>query len=203
MTTIDFRPAWYRAEHRHKRETMIRLTILGVLAVELVLGSLGTFTQKAVARQAVATMRESLRDQDETLQHLGDQRIKLDELRKRKGLLSDIAGGVAVHNILAELSAMLPEAAVVTELRLVQARRIGGTIPVVGAKAHDSVAKDEQGRLEINGWASSNINVGTFMANLSASVLFQDIRLLYSNPAVMNGRTGREFKLTCLFPQYE
>lgn len=203
MSAIDFRPTWYRAQFQRKRETVIRLTILGVLAIELILGSLGTFTQKAVAHQKVATMRTALQDQNETLQHLGKLQVELTELREKQQLLLDITGGAAVHTILAELTAMLPEAAVLSELRLVQHRRVADQIPNLDAKTGGLTTEAEQGRLEITGWASSNINVGTFMANLSESVLFQNIRLLYSRPASMKGRAGREFKLTCRFPQCE
>lgn len=201
MTPIDFRPSWYRAKFRRKRETMIRLTILGVLAAELTLGSVGTFTQKAVARQEVAKMQAALSDQEEALHHLGRRQVELDELHQKNRLLSDVSGGVAVHEILAELSGLLPNAAVVTELRLVQTRRIEDVVPAVHGASRGPIAEKEQGALEITGWASTNINVGMFMANLSASVLFHNTQLQYSNPATMNGRAGREFKLTCLFPQ--
>ncbi len=57
--------------------------------------------------------------------------------------------------------------------------------------------------LEITGWASSDVNVGAFMSNVAESALFRDVTLTYSRPVVVKGRAAREFKLTCVFPQFE
>lgn len=204
MNAIDLRPDWYRAQRLQKRHTVIRVSIFVFLAAELVLGSLGTFTQKAAARQHVATLQDARIAQIETLRTLEGLQVELDGLRKKERLLSDVAGGAPVHAMLAELSGMLPETVVLTALKLSQMRRIGDDqLPVDGGReSTGAVQGAENGRLELTGWASSNAAVGTFMTNVAASLLFQEVRLLYSRPSELKGRVGREFALTCTFPQY-
>ncbi len=205
MKEIDLRPDWYRTSRRRKRNVMIRVTLLGILAVELILGSVGILVQKAAARQEMVELRSGFERQTEVLQDLDGLLLQLDGLRKRRELLSDVAGGAPVHCLLAELSRLMPESTVLTEVRLAQQRRIGdANVVEKDGSEHSELSEGEgAGRLEIKGWASSDVNVGVFMSNVAESALFRDVTLTYSQPVVVKGHAAREFKLTCVFPQFE
>ncbi len=178
----------------------IRAALLGILAGELILGSAGTFAQRASARQEISELQDSLQDQVELLRDLDELKVHLDSLRKKSDILSDVAGGVPVHGVLAELSRVTPDSMVLTHLHLTQRRHIRDLA------ASDSPGRpedDEGGILEITGRADSDIVVGVLMTSLADSVLFEDVKLTYSQPTEVEGRGVREFKITCSFPQFE
>lgn len=212
MREIDFRPEKYRMSRKRKRDRVIRATLLGILAVELILGSVGTRIRTAAAREDVVKLRGEFESQAEVLRGLDDLLTDMGELRSRRQLLSDVAGGAPVHSMLAELSHMMPDATVLTEVYLTQERRIGDASAVTDGglepaatppSPHSKGGHKRVGRLEITGWAASDINVGSFMTNMAGSALFRNVRLNYSKPVVVKGRAVREFKLTCGFPQFE
>jgi len=203
MKELDFRPDWYRALRRRRRTTVIRVVLLGILAAELVVGSLGVYTKKAIARQDIDGLRKDFERQVAVFKDLDEKLSLLEQLRRKHRLLSDVGGGAPTHRMLAELARAMPEDVVLTRIRLVQQRSIDGveTGAATGPEAGQGGA--EAGRVELNGWAATDVSVGTLMTNMAKSELFRDVVLSYSQPAVINRRVAREFKLTCVFPQFE
>lgn len=205
MKEIDFRPNWYCVIRRRKRNAVIRVSLLGVLAVELILGSVGIVNQKAAARQEIEGLRDDFERQMEVFKDLDKKLALLDGLHRKRELLSDVSGGAPVHGMLAELSQLMPDDVVLTEVRVNQQRRIRAARGVVEDEAEMPVPSENDGvgRFEITGWASSDVSVGALMTNMANSKLYQDVTLSYSQPVVVKRRVAREFKLTCVFPQFE
>lgn len=203
MKEIDLTPEWYRANRKRKHAVVIRIVLLSVLVIELILGTAGVFVQKAAARQEMVELRNDFTRQTEVLQGFDKFLLQLDRLREKRALLSDVAGGAPMHRILAELSRLMPESTVLTAVRLTQQRRIGDADVIETDRSGDCELSECAGRIDITGWASSDVDVGVFMSNVAGSALFRDVNLTYSQPVVVNGRMARDFKLTCAFPQFE
>ncbi len=144
MKEIDFRPDAYRMTRRWKRNLVIRVTLLGVLAVELILGSAATFTQNASARQEIVELLGGFERQTEALQNLDGLLLQMNGLRKKRELLSDVAGGAPVHCVLAELSQLMPESTVLNEVHFAQQRRIGdANVVKEGGSEHSEPSESE------------------------------------------------------------
>jgi len=205
MKEVDFRPDSYRVGRSRRRNMVIRVTLLSILAAELVLGSLGSFTQKAAARQEMIEVMDGLESQADVFQEIDGLLSELNGLRQKRELLMDVAGGAPMHRVLAALSHLMPETVVLNGVKVVQKRRIGDTSTVAaeGSKRPASAEKDGVGRLEIAGWAASDVDVGAFMSNMAESALLRNVKLSYSKPVIVKGRAARGFELICEFPQFE
>lgn len=205
MKEIDFRPDWYCVIRKRKRDAVIRASLLGVLAIELGVGFLAVSTRNAEAQQQLSDLRSALENQATAFESFGELVIDLSELRTKRALLSDVAGGAPVHAILAELSGLMPESLAITAMSYKQHRRIGGRVAVEGstpAKSGTMQMENDNG-LEIKGLAASDGDIGAFMSRMAASSLFTNIALTYSQPIIRGGFPARDFELTCVVPQFE
>jgi len=205
MKEIDFRPDWYCVIRGRKRAALIRIALLGVLGVELILGSVGIVTQKAAARQEIDGLRGDFERQMDVFKDFDAKLALLDRLRRKRELLLDVSGGAPVYRMLAELSHLMPDDVVLTEVRVAQHRAINAARGIAEDKGGTTEPSEHDGvgRFEITGWASSDVSVGTLLTNVANSRLFQEVALNYSQPLAAKRRVAREFKLTCVFPQFE
>ena len=205
MKEIDFVPDWYRASRRRRRDLMVRVTCLGILAVAMIAASAGRYAQTASARKDLTHLQASFKGQADVIHGRSVLELRLEQLRDKQQLLANVAGGAALHGLLAALSHLMPDAVVLTELRVAQGRRIADARPPEGEASEHAAppAGDRDGTLEIKGRAASDVNVGSLMTNMARSRLFRDVRLRYAKPVVVNGRQARDFKLTCRLPQFE
>jgi len=205
MKEIDFIPDWYCASCRRKRDLMVRGTLLGIFALALLIVSAGRYAQAAVARENVARLQTSFDSQAQMIQTLTELELRLDELRAKRQLLADVAGGAPVHGMVAELSHLMPQAMALTQLHIARERRVPDSGPRESKASEDAKVahEDGDGELMVMGWAASDVNVGSLMTNIARSPVFGDPELRYSKPMVVNGRAAREFRLTSPLPQFE
>lgn len=205
MKEIDFRPDWYCVARKKKRDAIIRVSFLGVLAVELGIGFLAVSSRNAQAQQQLSSLRSALENQATAFESFGELVVDLSELRTKRALLSDVAGGAPVHAMLAELSGLMPDSLAITSVSYKQHRSIAGRVAV----ERDSSAKsgpmqlEKDNGLEIKGLAASDGDIGALMSRMATSALFTNIALTYSQPVISGGVPARDFELTCDVPQFE
>ena len=120
MKEIDFIPDWYRANRRRRRDLAVRATCLAVLAVAMIAASAGRYAQTAAAREDLAQLQASFESQEDVIHGLSVLELRLAELGANQQLVSDVAGGVPMHGVLAELSHLMPDAVTLTALRVAQ-----------------------------------------------------------------------------------
>ena len=205
MKEIDFVPDWYRTSRRRKRKLMVRAACLGVFAIGMILASAGRHAQTATAAETLAELQNSVESQAEVLETINELEYRLGQLRERRNLLSDVAGGAPLHGVLAELSLLMPEAMVLAQFRVVRGPRIAEAGPpeTDDPEADKPAEEDVRGKFELTGWAASDGSVGSLMTNMARSSLFDEVRLRYSKPVVVNGHEAREFQLISRLPQFE
>ena len=205
MRGVDFRPNWYCVSRNRKRNTAIRVLLLSILAAEVILGSMGTFAQRAAARQQVAELHGELQGQADVFGEIDELSSEVEGLRQEQELLSDVSGGVPAHRVLSEVSRLMPGTVVLTDLHLTKRRSIrkSGSTVGVGLESTEGIDADGPSGLEIMGWAASDVAVGTFMSNLAESAVFYDVSLSHSSPVIVRDRAARGFKLTCKLVEFE
>lgn len=210
MTEIDFLPGWYIAARTRREDFAFRGVYLGaVLAAMAVLGGI-RFVQTVSAEKAVVNLRSQL---DPTTLTAGSEahsslmslRTRWSETDRRRKLLEEAQGGAPVHAILAELSGLMPEAAVMSSVQLIEATRFQPPKPLApeSKTAEAGVNPSGAGRLEIQGWAPSDGQVGHLLSRMGESRAFAEVKLGYSKPVIVEGREAREFKLACRLPAFE
>ena len=200
---LDFTPAWHRKTVQ-RRLARKRRTVW----IVLLLASIGTWTlwKQTQLRSAQARM-EALQVNFHQQSAMVTQAVSLQEAiqreQAREKLLRTAAGGIEIHQILAELSRLLPESTYLDALRIERDDRIAPpppeTLPGVAG------AKTDKDRLNVtlNGGAVRSADVGRFVNELNRSPIFQDIKLNYSRPSETAGRQVREFEIQCRLPVFE
>lgn len=206
MKQIDLLPNWYRASRRRKRDLTVRGTLLGVVVVGLSLVWAQRHTATAAAREDLTALEASFAGQAEVIRSLGELESRLEELSRKQQLLCEVAGGVPVHALVGVMSELMPPAVGLTEIRIAQPGRLAAAPGAAEAPVREGAGSRDgggEGELDIQGWAASDVNVGSLMTRMTDSPVFADIRLRYSKPVIVGDRMTREFRLTARIPAFE
>ncbi|MCP4591184.1 MAG: PilN domain-containing protein [bacterium] len=205
MQEVDFIPEWYQAKRRGRRDLVLRGILLGSLVLVLAFTSVAGYARAAAAKQDLAQLESSLAGQAGVIQATSALEEQLAKLRRRRQLLSDIAGGAPLHGVLAELSRIMPEAMALTELRFVRERFVAEGQPAEPSprKGAERAATTPGGRIELVGLAATDAEVASLMSNMLRAEVFGIVRLGYSRAVVSDGLLAREFKLFADLRQFE
>ena len=200
---VDFLPERIRMQ-RAQRARVIRQGHLLVIAVAA-LAVLGYLNQQRVARgqghlgmlndQAV-NMKRQLETLDELQQQLAGLMIK-------ERIDSQLGSRAGATDVLRELARILPESMALTNLDLeatgilVEVERVGGgiisarAIPA-GPKPRPKVVK--RVKVVLTGLSPNNVDVANFIADVSASPLFEDVNMGYTKNVIFRGRSAKQFQ---------
>jgi Tfp pilus assembly protein PilN len=202
-TPIDFLPDRLR-ERRIRARQLCRQTGLLLLAGAL-LAAWICFSQRNVS-QAQAEL-ETLKARSANVQRVLAQR---EELQKQqadlllKEQISDRLGSRAgALDVLAELERLLPTGVSLTSLNLDGVQLTLGTELVrdrgparpVGLPPRESTVNRLQ--LVLTGIAPGDVEVASFIGQMTASPLFEDVNMGYIRGQVVQGRRAREFQVSC------
>ena len=201
-TAIDFLPERMKARRARNRRILRQVNLL-VLAAATFAAWL-YFSDRRVAR-AAAEMN-LLKDRSANVQNLLLQR---DLLEKQQGTLlikerigSRLGSRAGVLDVLCELQRLLPPGVSLTTLNL-DGVQVTSTAELVrdhsplppGAAPRESVVTRLQ--LVLTGIAPSDVDVATFIGQIAASPLFEDVNMGYIRNQVVQGRRAREFQVSC------
>ena len=202
-TAIDFLPERVRA-HRARRRRLFRQAGLLVLAGGLFAAWI-FFSHRRVAR-AQAEL-DLLKDRSANVQRLLAQREDLQrqqaELLIKDRISSRLGSRAGALDVLGELERLLPAGVSILSLNLdgVQLTFPAHLVrerpaPVVAAAAPREAAVNRL-RLVLTGLAPGDVDVATFIGQLTASPLFEDVAMGYIRAQVIQGRRAREFQVSC------
>ena len=201
-TAIDFLPERMKARRARNRRILRQVNLL-VLAAATFAAWL-YFSDRRVAR-AAAEM-DLLKDRSANVQNLLSQR---DALEKQQGTLlikerigTRLGSRAGVLDVLSELQRLLPPGVSLTTMNL-DAVQVTSTAELVrdhsalapGAAPRESVVTRLQ--LVLTGIAPSDVDVATFIGQIAASPLFEDVNMGYIRNQVVQGRRAREFQVSC------
>ena len=60
-----------------------------------------------------------------------------------------------------------------------------------------------KGKLDLEGLASSHLDVGAFYTALDHSPCCQGVKVEYSKPSEVNGRKAQQFRISCQLPFFQ
>jgi Tfp pilus assembly protein PilN len=200
MNNVDFLPERIRQQQSRRRRLVIQAYLVGACVLALVF--LGYMREQSIkkAHGELTMLREresnverqlSMRDtlQQEQAQLLIKKRID-DRLGSRTGAL----------DILAELERLMPPSMALTGLTFeaVEVRQ-GLAKPGSPPQAGDDAGRQgvNRVRVAITGLAPSDVDVASFIGQLSASPLCEDVNMGYARNTVFRGRAAREFQASC------
>lgn len=199
MNPIDFTPAWYTKEQVHKA----RRRKLATCFVLLVTGMGGWFAFARVqignAEHELADLRAELDEWNVKVRRAADVRADCMRVNARRDLYANLAGGVPMHGLVAEVSRVLPSLVVLSNLQITLEDRLS---PDIGNQPADSRGPGAS-NLVMKGYAQSDVGVGQSVSRLAGSDAFRRVQLRYSRPRIVDGHPVTEFEVTGYVPKFE
>jgi len=204
MKDVDFTPEWYAKSLAERKGSRNRVAGLAVLAVLVLAWSCQSTSRTSAAALSLERLQHSYEAQRGMIAQLDALVQSNAQHAKDARLLADVSGGLAVDNLLVELSHLMPRALSMRAIYLQRAPRIGFS-PIEGEEA-EAEAKEQEPpatTLEITGWAASGTEIGTLVSRLAASELFYAVTLRYERPEIVFDRRVVEFLVECRVPEFE
>jgi len=204
--TVDFLPERVTI-HRAMRARLIRQGhLLGIMLVAIV--GLGFFNEERIGRAeaemtALDTQSANMTGQ---LEQMFDLQQQLSDLMIKQRIDNRLGSRINGMAILGELGRILPESMALTSLEL-DARTVivklkpatGGVATAVGARRAKKDMNKTINRLKltITGLSPNNVDVANFIADLSASPLFEEVDMGYAKNIDFRGKQAKEFQVSC------
>jgi len=202
MNGVDFLPQRIKARRLRRRRLKAQACLL-VLCAGLT-AMLGYVRQGriATARADVAMIAGHAGDVRSQVGEAATLETQLGELRVVGRIEQDLGRRVNTLGLLAELERRMPPALALTNLKI---ETVVQTIPVrpagpIRRAAKVAAAEDRKirrVRLTLAGLAPRDVDVATFIGQLSAGSLFEDVNMGYTRSERWRGRTVRSFQASC------
>lgn len=214
MATINFVPNDYIQQKQSNRANSLYL----ILLVAVLSGIGVTFSVLKMRQRSVQAELSSLNSQ---LNQAKEQIAKLEELKRKSHtrmkvmmMTATLIEPVPRSILLACLTNNLPNGVSLTELDMKEkdkprsasvsparskaSKKKGGYQKPSEAEVTDAGTQAEEPdvNLEIKGLAPSDIEVASYIANLSESILLDQVQLVQSEETEVDGLKFREFRLT-------
>ena len=203
MSEIDFLPERIHAQ-RQRRRRLVRQGYLLVLCVMglVLLGYLreGAVSEARAELGLLESRSSNLQRQLALRAELESQQADLMIMQRIEGQLGSRVNAL---DILAELERLMPETMTLRSLDLdtMEVRpaagaggRVSGSKPM---EASAPARATKRVRLVLTGVAPGDVDVANFIAQLSASALFEDVNMGYSRGLVYREHLAREFQASC------
>jgi Tfp pilus assembly protein PilN len=215
MTTINFVPNDYIQQRRSSRVNLLYLVLLAIL-----LGGIGVTFSIIKMRQAAA--RSELDKLDGRMQLARKEIARLEEIKqqgktmvKSMMMTAELLEPIPRSVILASLTNLLPSGVSLLDVEL-QEKESKVTSPAAANTANGAKPTQYQAaaagakqakqpptevktvlisNLNIEGIAHSDIEVASYIANLSGSILLDNVQLVESKEDKIEGITYRQFRL--------
>lgn len=204
MKTLDFTPPSYRLtlQRRARRRRY-------VLWLVLLVGALGGWTGtqhlrlERVERKLASLQEVYARQEPMVLQAVALER-DLEQAVARQALYANLCGGAELYRVLAQLSTLLPDSVVLSELTIRQEDRLAaGPETACQPDASGSNLAGDCLNTTLTGYAVRVADVGKLVHGLTDSDLFAQVQMSYARPGEFEGNPVRVFEIQCGLPQFE
>ena len=202
MNGVDFLPQRIKARRLRRRRLKAQACLLVLCAGLAAMLSYVRQGRIATARADVAMIVDHAGDVRSQVGEAAKLETQLGQLRVVGRIEQDLGRRVNTLKLLAELERRMPPALALTNLKI---ETVVQTIPVrpVGLthRAGKAVVAEDKKlrrvRLTLAGLAPSDVDVATFIGQLSAGPLFEDVNMGYTRSERLRGRTVRSFQASC------
>lgn len=200
LESIDFLPERLAAQRARRRLWVRQGYLLAVCAVLLAI--LGYTRQMRVskAQAELSLLAERSVNVQRQLGMLQPLRVQQAELFLKKRIDEQLGSRVEALDVLAELERVLPNNVVLVSLDLeaMDIRHTGAGDAVPKQRVDFGAdATQRRVRLVISGLAPSDVDVATFIAQVSSSKIFEDVNMGYSKSTEFRQRSARAFTVSC------
>jgi len=222
MATINFVPNDYIQQRQSSRANLMYLTLLAALLGGIGVTFSVIKMRQSVGGRELAAVNAKMMEAREQIAQLEELKTKGKTMMKSMVMTAELLEPVPRSVILACLTNNLPSGVSLLEMQLVEkenkvlATPTAKPAPTAAATASKTAAKTTQYQaaaaknqkaaapetktvlqtnLEIEGIAPSDIEVASFIANLSGSILLDNVELVQSKEQDIDGVKFRQFRL--------
>jgi len=207
MNEIDFLPERIKAR-RARRRRLTRQGYLLAVAVAALTAWAGLGNERIVwARGELAMLEEVSASMDRQIAIKAQMERQLADLMVKERVSKTLGSRVNVLDVAHELERLLPEGMFLKSLRLetidyhprasAGARRVNASRRAQASSGRKKAKSVKRLRLTIIGLAPSDVSVANFIGQLSASPIFEDVMMGYTNKRIYRKRAAREFQTSC------
>lgn len=208
MRNIDFIPAWYRDRQAEVRGARWRTTGLCIALFLTAVWTVDGVRRAHAAELTRAQLQATSDAQGALLAALAALDKERTEQARCARILEAIGGDVPAHEVLAEVSHVVPDSLTLQTVRLhrephwkieqARASAADGNAPA-GARGESR----DDAVLELVGWADAGGDVSALVGALDGGPLCADVTLRYQRPVEVAGRSMLEFQVQCTMPRFE
>ena len=217
MKEFDFLPEWYKDDQKRKVSYLKQYIALGCIFVVMVVWNLvGTFsiTQAAEELSSPLQMHQVQRLQKKS----NNINKQISQLSGKARLLDKIQGRIDISSVLAEISFLLDERVVLSEVDMeavkfnssktnAKSYRLRNT---AGKGKSDGIFADVRFKVVMKGLAADAGDVAKLICDLESSAYFCQVNLAYSRSGSVNKTVGdsqvkqqvTEFQIECYLANY-
>ena len=209
MRAVNFLPENIKAQRARKRRLARQGYMLGACAVGLALLGYLRMCDVRAARAEASDLDNYTAEVNRQLDLLVGLQKQQADLMVKKRIDDHLGSRISVLDVLAELEHLMPESMTLRNLTLDRTEVRTPATPVrwqsgvSSAVITPSGARDKtehvikRVRLVITGLAPSDVDVANFIGQLSASPVFEDVRMGYARTVEFRGKNARQFEATC------
>jgi len=191
--------------HRAMRTRLLRQGHLLAITVVALVG-LAYFNQDRIdrAEAEVVYLDEQSVNMARQMEMMYDLQTQLADLRIKQRIDSRLGSRVKGTDILGELGRILPKTMALTNLELEAvpvAIKLEPAKGPAGLTAKRTSKKKQRMvnrlKLVISGLSPNNVDVANFIADLSASPLFEEVNMGYAKNIIFRKKVAKEFQVSC------
>ncbi len=207
MKDINFLPNWFMAGQADKQSRRRQCIAIIGLFIVLTVWSFVTGSGLATAHARLKTLRDAGQNRTQAAIQYEQASAKLAELKKQQKLLQLAEGRIVPSAILAELSRLISQRIVISEMSVEPEVYTGNAKIETKRRAKTvSAGKQEQQyfryRLKITGLAAEPALVAQLLRNLENSEYFCQVVPKFSLGRSINGIDATEFEINCYLANY-
>ena len=205
--TVDFLPERVIVQRATRARVIRQGYLLGIMFAGLV--GLGYFNEERVghAEAEMAYLNDQSSDRNKELETMYDLQRQLSDLMIKQRIDTRLGSRVDAMEILGELGRILPETMSLTNFELsaetvvLKLKPAAGGVPIAAGPRRarkDRHKTVNRLKLTIRGLSPNNVDVANFIADLSASPLFEEVDMGYAKNIVFRKKAAKEFQASCL-----
>ncbi|MEN8126308.1 MAG: PilN domain-containing protein [Planctomycetota bacterium] len=215
MKEIDFIPEWYKADRIRKRRYTRQCTLIAVLFAMMMTWSFVMGHHVKYVNAEVEGIQSTLLKGQARVQQTLSLQNEIAVMKQKTTLLDKIVSRTEVTSILGELSYLIQENIILSNLSLTnepiedfeRESRVSGVLVQVGGskKEQNPVIPNAPSRLKVTmtGIAASPADAAALIARLEQAEYFQEVSLVYSKPEKIKDKDVTEFEIRCFVADYQ
>ena len=218
MKEIDLLPEWYKSSRRRQIGYWAQYVVLGVVLAIIMVCSLIEVGAISKTKKEIAAMQQKATRSEKISQEFNSLKSQIERLEQKANVIRKVNSRIDVTSVLAELSFILDEKVVLSEVSFGSEKfpnagktKRGSVSRAAGKSANSKFVGDVRFKIVLNGVATDASNVAELICKLEESPYFSQVIPSFSrnkNIKAVTKLAGKnyqvsEFEISCYLANYK